>query len=156
MSAFFKRRSLFRPSPFQMTLSYLMLGIWAFIVLFPLYWLVVTSFKLPLDVNSGPVYMPFVDFQPSNHAWTYIFVDVWNDTVRPYINTLIIGLVSSAIALLLGTAAAYALVRFEYRPKLDVIGIFILCMLLTIAAIIHGVPWYLAVVAALVLFLIMA
>ena len=156
MSNFFKRTSIFRPSPFQQLLSYIALGFWALVVLFPLYWLVITSFKLPLDVNSGPVYMPFVDFQPSMHAWTYIFNDVWNDTVRPYINTLIIGLVSSAIALILGTAASYALVRFEYRPKLGVIGIFIACLLLAIGAIIYGVPWVLAIAIAFVLFLTLA
>jgi len=131
-----------------MLISYLVLGFWGLVVLFPIYWLVVTSFKVPLDVNAGPFYLPYVDFQPSAHAWTYIFSDVWNDTVRPYTNTLIIGLVSSAIALLLGMTAAYALVRFEYRPKLGVIGMFILCMIGTIVAIIYGVPWLLAVFLA--------
>jgi len=156
MTNFFKRRSIFRPSPFQMLLSYLILGFWGLVVLFPIYWLVVTSFKLPLDVNAGPVYLPYVDFEPSPHAWIYIFSDVWNDTMRPYVNTLIIGLVSSTIALLLGMTAAYALVRFEYRPKLGVIAMFILCMIGTIVSIIYGVPWTLAVVLGFVLFITLA
>lgn len=139
-----------------MLLSYLILGFWGLVVLFPIYWLVVTSFKIPLDVNAGPFYLPYVDFQPSGHAWTYIFSDVWNDTVRPYTNTLIIGLVSSAISLVLGMTAAYALVRFEYRPKLGVIGMFILCMIGTIVAIINGVPWLLAVVLGFALFITLA
>lgn len=139
-----------------MLISYLVLGFWGLVVLFPIYWLVVTSFKVPLDVNAGPFYLPYVDFQPSAHAWTYIFSDVWNDTVRPYTNTLIIGLVSSAIALLLGMTAAYALVRFEYRPKLGVIGMFILCMIGTIVAIIYGVPWLLAVFLGFALFITLA
>ncbi|MEZ4663332.1 MAG: carbohydrate ABC transporter permease [Caldilineaceae bacterium] len=155
MNAFFRRPSLFKPSPFQATLSYLVLGFWAFMVLFPLYWLVITSFKEPFHVDNGPVYFPFIDFQPSLHAWRYIFVDVGNDTFRPYVNTVVVGLVSSVVALLLGALASYALVRFEYRPKLGVIGLFIGCVILAIAAISFGAPWLAAVTSALVIFFLL-
>ena len=87
----FRRKSISTPSPASMALSYLALGTWALVVLFPLYWLLVTSFKLPVDVNTGPFYIPGVDFQPSLHAWRYILVgDLSNDTIRPYINTVIV------------------------------------------------------------------
>ncbi|MEZ4707912.1 MAG: carbohydrate ABC transporter permease [Caldilineaceae bacterium] len=155
MNSFFRRPSLFKPSPFQALLSYLVLGFWAFMVLFPLYWLVITSFKEPFHVDNGPVYFPFIDFQPSLHAWRYIFVDVGNDTFRPYVNTVVVGLVSSVVALLLGALASYALVRFEYRPKLGVIGLFIGCVILAIAAISFGVPWLVAVAAGLVIFFLL-
>ena len=129
VSTFFKRKSLHRPSPAGMLVSYVLLIVWALVVLFPMYWLLVTSFKLPIDVNTGPFYIPFVDFQPSLHAWEYILVgDLRNDTIRPYINTVIVSLVSASIALLLGTAAAYALTRFEYRPRLGAIFSFIGCL----------------------------
>ena len=156
MRRFFRRSSAFRPSPFDMVVSYLILGFWAVICLFPLYWLAITSLKLPIHVNQGPVYLPFIDFQPSLHAWRYIFVDVWNDTARPYANTVIVGFTSSIIALLIGASAAYALVRFHYRPRLGIIGLFILCMALGIALIQFGLPWLLATVVALVLFFLLA
>ena len=89
---------------------------WAVVVLFPIYWLFVTSFKTPYQVDKGPFYIPFVDFQPTLDAWHYILFDLGNDTIRPYINTVIVGLSSSVIALILGSLAAYALVRFTYRP----------------------------------------
>ena len=152
---FFRRPSLFRPSPFQATLSYLLLGFWAFIALFPIYWLVVTSFKEPFQVNDGPFYIPFVDFQPSLHAWNYIFVDVANDTFRPYYNTIVVGLTSTVIALLIGGLASYALVRFQYRPKLGIIGLFLLCTILVIIAIGFGVPWVVALAAAIVIFFLL-
>jgi multiple sugar transport system permease protein len=155
MSNFFQRPSVFRPSPFQALLSYIVLGLWALIVLLPLYWVVITSFKEEFNVNNGPVYLPFVDFQPSLHAWRYIFVDVRNDTFRPYANTLIVGLVSSVIALLLGASASYALVRFTYRPKLGVIGLFIGCIVLSVVLIALGTPWLIAVASALVLFFLL-
>jgi multiple sugar transport system permease protein len=139
-----------------MTLSYLALGVWTLVVLFPLYWLAVTSLKLPIDVNTGPFYVPFVDFQPSLHAWHYILVgDLSNDTIRPYINTVIVALTSSVLALLLGTTAAYGLTRFEYRPRLGAILTFIGCLVLAIVAIVLGAPWQIAVLVGIVLFILL-
>ena len=156
MSTFFKRPSAFRPSPFHALLSYIVLGLWAAIVLFPLYWVVITSFKEPFQVNNGPRYLPFIDFQPSLHAWKYIFVDIGNDTFRPYVNTVIVGVTSSVIALILGATASYALVRFDYHPKLGVIGLFLGCVILTIVLIYFGLGWPFAVLVALAIFLLLA
>jgi multiple sugar transport system permease protein len=155
------RNPLRRRSPLELSagwrlLAYAILFFWAFVVLFPLYWLAVTSFKLPIQVDSGPVYIPFVDFQPTLDAWRYIFVDLRNDTLRPYINTVVVGLSSALIALALGSTAAYALVRFQYRPKLGVIGLFIGSVALAVVAMVLGVPWQLAVASAAAVFVILA
>jgi multiple sugar transport system permease protein len=149
IKAFFRRKSLFSLSPLGMTLSYLALGFWGVVVLFPLYWLAVTSFKLPIDVNTGPFYLPFVEFKPSLHAWHYILVgDLSNDTIRPYINTVVVALTSASLALLLGTTAAYGLTRFVYRPKVGAI-------LLVIVAINLGASWQIAVIAGIALLIIL-
>ncbi|MFQ6057975.1 MAG: carbohydrate ABC transporter permease [Anaerolineae bacterium] len=125
-------------------------------VLFPLYWLLVTSFKLPIDVNTGPFYIPGVDFKPSLHAWHYILVgDLSNDTIRPYINTVIVALTSTSLALLLGTMAAYGLMRFRYQPRIGTILSFIGCLALAIVAVTLGVPWQIALAASGVLFIIL-
>jgi multiple sugar transport system permease protein len=139
-----------------MALSYLALGIWAFVVLFPLYWLLVTSFKLPIDVDNGPFYVPFVDFKPSLHAWQYILAgDLKNDTFRNYSNTLVIAPTSAALALLLGTGAAYGLTRFQYRPRVGAVLAFIGCLALTIVAISLRAHWQIALLAGFVLFIIL-
>jgi multiple sugar transport system permease protein len=156
MNSFFKRKSIYVPSPAGRLLSYVVLLLWTFVVLFPLYWLLVTSLKLPIQVDSGPVYVPFVDFQPSLHAWKYIFVDLGSDTLRPYANTVTVSLISAVLALALGAAASYALTRFVYRPRVGVIGLFAGCLALAIAAIWFGAPWPLVVVAAIAVFLILA
>jgi len=151
----FRRKSLFGPSPVGMVFSYLALGLWALVVLFPLYWLAVTSFKLPVDVNTGPFYVPFVDFQPSLHAWHYILVgDLSNDTIRPYINTVVVALTSAVLALLLGTMAAYGLTRFEYRPRVGAILTFIGCLALAVVAVVLGAPWQIAIVVGMALFVL--
>jgi multiple sugar transport system permease protein len=156
MNSFFKRKSVFEPSLASKLLSYIVLGCWGFVVLFPIYWLAVTSVKLPFQVDSGPFFIPFVDFQPSLHAWRYIFVDLRNDTLRPYFNTIIVALISATLALALGTTASYALTRFEYRPKVGVIGLFVGCVALAILAIWFGAPWPIAVISAIVIFVLLA
>jgi multiple sugar transport system permease protein len=156
MNSFLKRKSAFVPSPAGALVSYLILFFWSFVVLFPIYWLVVTSVKLPFQVDSGPYFIPFVDFQPSLHAWRYIFVDLRNDTLRPYFNTVVVSLVSATVALALGTTAAYALTRFEYRPKVGVIGLFVGCLVLAALAIWYGAPWVVVVISAIVVFILLA
>jgi len=152
----FQRKSLSTLSPAGMALSYLALGIWALVALFPIYWLLVTSFKLPIDVNMGPFYIPFVDYQPSLHAWEYIVIgDLSNDTWRNFMNTLVVAPVSASLALLLGTGAAYGLTRFQYRPRLGAILAFIGCLILVIFAITLGTPWQIAVVVGIVLLILL-
>jgi multiple sugar transport system permease protein len=151
----FRPKSINSPSRAGMILSYLALGAWTFVVLLPLYWLVVTSLKLPIQVAQGPFYIPFVDFQPSLDAWYYILAgDLSNDTLRTYANTLAVAPMSAGLALLFGTAAAYGLVRFDYRPKVGAIVSFIGCVIFAIIAVMLSVPWEIAVAAGLGIFVI--
>ena len=151
-----RRRSVKDLPPLGKLVAYLILGFWALVVLFPLYWLAITSFKLPIQVNAGPVYLPFVDFHPSLDAWHYIFVDLRSDTLRPYLNTIVVAVGSSTLALLLGAAAAYALIRFKYQPRVGVILLFVGCVLLAAAAVWFGAPLPLALVVAAGIFALLA
>ena len=141
------RRSVRDLSPLGKLLAYAILLAWALAVLFPLYWLVITSFKLPIQVDKGPYYLPFVDFKPHLDAWRYIFVDLRSDTMRPYLNSVIVGLGSTLLAMVLGSAAAYALIRFPYRPRVGVVAVIAGALVLIAVAIGLGVPAALAVVA---------
>ena len=98
-------------------------------MLFPLYWVVVTSLKLPIDVNAGPVYLPWVDFEPNLHAWRDLTVTGLGETIRPYINSIIVASLSTLLCVLIGSMAAYALARIEYAPKLGTILLFVVAML---------------------------
>jgi multiple sugar transport system permease protein len=140
-------------APATKVLVYTLLGTWSVIVLFPLYWLVITSLKLPIQVDDGPDYLPFIDFAPSLHAWRYILVDLGNDTLRPYTNSLIIATFSTLIAVLFGSMAAYALVRIRFEIKQATIGAFVIMVALTVAAItVGGVRWPVAVASGLAVF----
>lgn len=156
MRDLFVRKSLFRPSPAGRLGSYLILFIWTGVVLFPLYWLVVTSLKTPIQVHEGPFYIPFVDFEPTLEPWHYILLgDLSNDTLRTYFNTITVAPLSALLALVIGSASAYALVRFTYRPRTGAILLFIGCLALATAAIALGVSWPIAVTAALAVFVLL-
>ena len=157
MKRWFQSKSINTPSPIGAILSYLVLGTWALLILFPLYWLIITSFKISSQVAEGPFYIPFVDFKPSLDAWKYILVgDLSRDTLRNFTNTIIVAPVSALIALALGTTAAYALVRFDYRPRVGAIMTFIGCVLLSIGLTSFGLPWQVSLaVAAAVFFLLL-
>ena len=144
-------------APIPRMICYSLLAFWSIIVLFPLYWVVVTSFKEPVDVAYPPKFLPFIDYQPSLHAWRYIFVDLGNDTFRPYVNSLIVASVSTVLAVVIGSMAAYALSRIEYKPKLGSIVSFLLLLALVVIAVVYWqIDWRLAVaVAAAVFFLLM-
>lgn len=91
---------------------------WAFVTLFPLYWVLVTAFKPPVAVVGGPTYVPFLQFDLSLQAWQDILAGIRGEFSRTFINSTIVGLSAAALATLLGAMAAYALVRFEFRVKL--------------------------------------
>ena len=138
-----------------MTFSYVLLFVWTFVVLFPLYWLVITAFKTPLDVNSGPFYIPFRDFKPTLDSWHYIFVDLGEDTFRPYLNTVVVGLTSTAITVLLGSMAAYGLVRMRYRVSLGAIASFVVGLALAVVVLIFHGPWPVAAAAGIAVFVLL-
>lgn len=144
-------KSLGTMAPLERVLVYGALAFWTTVVLFPLYWILVTSLKLPVQVSAGPFYLPFVDFEPSLHAWNFVLGEIGNDTLRPYVNSIIIAFVSTALAMLIGSMAAYALSRMEFRPSLGAILYFVLLVVAVIVATALGVDWRICVVVAVAL-----
>ncbi len=145
-----RKRTVLDLSPRAKVGAYAIMIAWAIVVLFPLYWLFLTSFKQPIQFTGGTYYIPFVDFQPTLDNWKYILVDVGSDTYRPYINTIVVGFASASIALVLGSLAAYGLVRFRYRPRVGVIALGLGCTVLAMIAIVLGVPPIVAAASAIV------
>jgi len=94
---------------------YTCLIFWTIVVYFPIYWLITTSLKLPIDVFRGPKYFPFIDFQPYLHAWNYFLNIHRSELFIPFQNSVLISLISSALAVIIGGMGAYGLSRFKYR-----------------------------------------
>jgi multiple sugar transport system permease protein len=176
-------------SPAASLLAHGLLVAWSVVVLFPIYWVIITSFKDAAAVNQGPFYVPFLDFEPTLDAWrvqftsdpycdvpsiirqvgllaynSFVFVLSPVVTLQPmepqickmllaFTNSIAISIAATAICIVVGAMAAYALARIEYRPKVGNVGIFVGLILLVIVATSYaGVPWWLASSVALALF----
>lgn len=104
-----------KKSKWGSTLRTIFLTLWMLFILFPLYWTIVTSLKLPTDIYGQPTYIPGVDFTPSLSAWTYLFGEGQDRFLSGFLNSIWIGLISSFFALVIGAMAAYGLARYKYK-----------------------------------------
>ena len=115
--------------------------LWAIICLFPIYWTLTTSFKMAPDVMKGNM-IPWVDFTPQWKGWEAIGLSpealgrestVRAEFLKRFMNSAVIALSASTLAVLLGSLAAYGLSRFSYRfgfMKNDDISFFFLSQLI--------------------------
>ncbi len=94
---------------------YAILLFWLVVVLAPIYWVLITSFKLPIAVRGGSTYIPWVDFQPVLDNWHYVLIEKQADLIKPFKNSLIIALGGTTLAVALGSMAGYALTRFQFK-----------------------------------------
>jgi multiple sugar transport system permease protein len=102
---------------------YAVLLIWAVICLFPIYWTLTTSFKIAPNVMKGDM-IPWVDYQPKWLGWRALGLSpdtiFTESTVRAeffkrFTNSVIVSVVSSCLAVILGSLAAYGLSRFSFK-----------------------------------------
>ncbi len=149
----FEAESLEEMAPVPRVIVYVLLGLWTLVVLFPLYWVLVTSFKVEVQVDGGPYFLPFVDFTPTLEAWNFMLLK--NNTIGPYLNSIVVALSSTLLALLIGSLAAYALVRIRFQVKLAAVLTFLVLLVTVVIAVAAlGVPWPAAAAAAIALFLL--
>ena len=93
----------------------IVITIWIICVTFPIYWTLITSFKSQVDIYGGPYYLPGVDFAPNLSAWEYLFTTGSQGFFLSLKNSIIVSLVSSVLALVIGAMAAYGLSRYRYN-----------------------------------------
>lgn len=84
------------------------------ICVFPFYWMVTTSFKEQSAILSST---PQFFFRPTLGNYTTAFQKF--DIDASLINSLIVALSTTALSLVLGAPAAYAIARFEFGGKRD-------------------------------------
>jgi multiple sugar transport system permease protein len=92
----------------------LLLGMICAFCIFPFYWMVTTSLKTQVVALQSP---PVWWFTPTLANYTEV---LFEDKVGvSLINSLIVAVCTTALAIALGCPAAYALARFEFRGKTD-------------------------------------
>lgn len=109
------------------TIIYIFLGIWGIIVLFPFYWMILSSVKSYSAYNSE--YIPkFFTLSPTMQNYIDAFTTV--SLGRYLANTLIFTLVTTAIMLVVITLAAFAFARLDFKGKDIVFTLFLSLMMI--------------------------
>ena len=108
-------------------LIYLFLTVWALIVLFPFYWMVLTSFKSFTAYNSE--YIPkFITLQPTLENYRDAFTTV--PLGRYFLNTLIFTVITTGLMMLVIIPAAFAFARLQFRGRNAVFALFLSLMMI--------------------------
>jgi multiple sugar transport system permease protein len=112
----------------QKILYYTLLVLLALIIIFPIYYMITISLKIPRDIYRTPSLLP-LNATFSNYV--DLFVDMnFATNIR---NSLIVSGLATAISLFISALAAYSLVRLKYRFR-DTLGRIILFAYLTPSA----------------------
>ncbi len=94
-------------------LLYMGLTLFTIPVIFPIYWMVVSSIKTPEDLFTIPpkLFPTGVSFE------SYVQVILHSDIPRYLLNSFIIAILTTVISLFICVLAAYSFARFEYPGK---------------------------------------
>ncbi len=96
------------------TVTYILLAIWAVIVLFPFYWMVLTSFKSYSAYNSE--YVPqLYTTAPTTENYVSAFTEV--PLAKYFMNTVIFAVGTTALMLAVIVLAAYAFARLRFAGR---------------------------------------
>ncbi len=108
---------------------YILLGIWALFVLFPFYWMVMTSFKTEASYNAEQTPSLFVragTLENFVSAFSGEHINLFDYIVNTYIFTVI----TTALMLIIIVPAAYAFSRLEFKGKSIVFTVFLSLMMI--------------------------
>jgi multiple sugar transport system permease protein len=109
----------------QKVVYYILLILLAIFILFPVYYMVIVSLKLPKDIYRSPSLLPI-------NATIQNYVDLFTkqDFLQNIRNSLVVAISATLISVFISCLAAYSLVRLRYRYR-DWIGRLILFTYLT-------------------------
>ncbi len=109
------------------TVVYGFLALWALIVLFPFYWMILTSLKSYGSYNSEFVPKLFT-LSPTLENYKEAFTSV--PLADYFVNTIIFTVVTTALMLFVTVLAAFAFARLDFKGKDLVFAIFLSLMMI--------------------------
>ena len=116
-----------KSASFSRVLIYFFLIVWALIVLFPFYWMVLTSVKSFASYNSE--YIPrFFTAEPTLDNYVSAFEAV--PLGRYFLNTLIFTVTTTGLMMLVIIPAAFAFARLEFKGRNAVFALFLSLMMI--------------------------
>ena len=106
---------------------YVLLSVWAVMVLFPFYWMLLTSVKSYSSYNSE--YIPkFFMLAPTLQNYVSVFTEV--PLTRYFLNTLFFTIVTTVSMMIVIIPAAFAFARLNFRGKNLVFTLFLSLMMI--------------------------
>ena len=116
-----------KSASFSRALIYFFLVVWALIVLFPFYWMVLTSLKSFASYNSE--YIPrFFTANPTLGNYKSAFEAV--PLGRYFLNTLIFTVATTGLMMLVIIPAAFAFARLQFKGRNAVFALFLSLMMI--------------------------
>jgi multiple sugar transport system permease protein len=95
-------------------LIYAGLGLWAVLVIFPFYWMILTSFKSYASYNAE--YVPrFIALPPTFANFTNVFTEI--SLGRYLVNTLVYTIATTALLLVIAVLSAFAFARLKFKGR---------------------------------------
>ena len=99
-------------SPAQKLFCYAALLLIALFILFPIYYMVSVSIKLPRDIYRDPSLLPL---RPTLNSYVQLFEE-W-DFLTNIRNSFVVAMLSTVFSVFISSLAAYSLVRLKYRGR---------------------------------------
>ena len=96
----------------QKVLCYALLLLIALFILFPIYYMVSVSIKLPRDIYRDPSLLPL---RPTLNSYVQLF-EQW-DFLTNIRNSFVVAMLSTVFSVFISSLAAYSLVRLKYRGR---------------------------------------
>ncbi|MEM9343929.1 MAG: carbohydrate ABC transporter permease, partial [Pseudomonadota bacterium] len=109
-----------QPNERQNPAFYALLAVLIFMSIGPVLLMLINSFKLDVDIISGSTGLIFLPTIQNYEAALCDFTGYQPCTLKfggAFVNSLIIALISTALTLVIGCMAAYALVRFRFMGR---------------------------------------
>jgi multiple sugar transport system permease protein len=92
-----------------------------FIALAPFYWTAITSVKVDAEINASPPTLFPQSFTTNNYSQAFLSVDP--AFARDLLNSTIVAICTTILALIFGSICAYAIARTKFRGKAGVLAI---------------------------------
>ena len=106
---------------------YTLLGIWGLLVLFPFYWMILSSVKSYSAYSSE--YIPkFFTLSPTLQNYVSAFTEV--PLGKYFVNTIVFTVVTTALMMIVIILAAFAFARLDFKGKNIVFALFLSLMMI--------------------------
>jgi len=100
---------------------YIALVVVVFLALAPFYWTAITSIKVDAEINASPPTLFPQSFTTANYSQA--FLSIQPAFAKDLLNSTIVAILTTLLALIFGSICAYAIARTKFRGKGGVLAI---------------------------------